>query len=109
MRECPTTVAGYISAFITNRVPTISVNPEAATIAAQNRWSAWLASTEQALELDVDGPTNSVLSFDAPKAQIINNQEADRNGMVTDDIEFQCNKNGATHDQELSITFTAST
>ena len=109
MRECPTTAAGYISAFITDRVPTISINPEATTIAAQDRWAAWLASTEFALELDVAGPTNAVLSFDAPKAQIINNQEADREGMVTDDIEFQCNKNGATHDEELSITFTAAT
>lgn len=109
MRECPTTVAGYISAFITNRIPTISINPEATTIAAQDRWAAWLASTEHLLELDVAGPTNAVLVFDAPKAQIINNQEADREGLVTDDITFQCNKNGATHDQELSITFTAAT
>jgi hypothetical protein len=109
MRECPTTAAGYISAFITDRVPTVSINPEASTIAAQDRWAAWLASTEFALELDVAGPTNAVLSFDAPKAQIINSQEADREGMVTDDIEFQLNKNGATHDEELSITFTAAT
>jgi hypothetical protein len=27
--------------------------------------------------------------------------------MVTDDIEFQLNKNGSTRDEELSITFTA--
>src|SRR5690606_25771043 len=106
MRECPTTIAGFISAYITDRVPTVSINPEAATIAAQDRWAAWLASTEHALELDVAGPDESVLSFDAPKAQIINNQEGDRNGLVIDDIEMQCNKNGATHDQELSISFT---
>jgi hypothetical protein len=109
MRECPTTEAGYISAIVTNRVPTVSIDPEAVTVAAQNRWSAWLASTEYALELDVGGPTNSQLEFNAPKAQIINNQEADRGRMVTDTIEFQCNKNGATHDEELTITFTAAT
>jgi hypothetical protein len=107
MRECPTTEAGYISALVTNRVPTISADPEAVSIAAQNRWANWLASTDLALELDVGGPTNSQLEFNAPKAQIINNQEADRSRMVTDAIEFQCNKNGATHDQELQITFTA--
>jgi hypothetical protein len=105
MRECPTTAAGYISAFITDRVPTISANPEATTIAAQDRWAAWLASNEHLLELDVEGPAGSVMTIDAPKAQIINNQEGDRNGMVTDEIEFQANKNGATHDQELSISF----
>ena len=106
MRECPTTEAGYISALVTNRVPRITVDPEAVTVAAQDRWAAWLASTEYALELDVGGPTNSQLEFNAPKAQIINQQEADRNRLVTDTLEFQCNKNGATHDEELSIVFT---
>lgn len=109
MRECPTKEAGYISAIVTNRVPTISLDPEAVTVAAQDRWAAWLASTEYALELDVGGPTNSQIEFNASKAQIINSQEADRGRMVTDTIELQCNKNGATHDQELQITFTAAT
>jgi len=109
LRECPTTEAGYISAIITNRMPKITVNPEASTVATQDRWTAWLASTQYALELDVGGPTNAVLSFDAPKAQILNIQEGERNRMVTDEIEFLCCKNGATHDQELSITFTAAT
>jgi len=113
MRECPTTDAGYISAIVTNRKPKITVDPEAATVAAQDRWGAWLAMTEYALELDLAGPaggsTDAVLSFDAPKAQITNNQEGDRKGFVTDQLEFACNKNGATHDQELSITFTALT
>lgn len=114
LRECPTTEAGFISALITDRRPTITVNPEASTIAAQNRWASWVASQhEYLLELDVAGAsgtaTDAVLVFDAPKAQIINNQEGDRNMIVTEDIEFQCNKNGATHDEELSITFTAAT
>jgi len=109
LRECPTTEAGYISAIITDRRPTINVDPEAVTVAAQGRWAAWLAMTEYALELDIGGPGNSVLSFDAPKATIINKQEGDRSGMVVDEIEFQANKNAATHDQELSITFTAAT
>lgn len=109
MRECPTSAAGFVAAIVTNRRPTISVNPEAATIAAQNRWNAFLQQTEFLLELDVNGPTNSMLIFDAPQAQIINIQEGNRNDIVTDELEFQCNKNGATHDQELSITFTAAT
>lgn len=106
LRECPTTASGYISALVTNRRPKITVNPEAVTVATQDRWANWLASTELALELDVDGPSTSVLSFDAPKAQVLNLQEGDRNMMVTDEIEFGCNKNGATHDQELQIVFT---
>jgi hypothetical protein len=106
MRECPTQASGYISAFITDRVPTITANPQASTLAAQDRWAAWLAETEYLLELDLDGPSTSVLSFDAPKAQIIDDQDGDRSGMVIEDLTFQCNKNGATHDEELKIVFT---
>jgi len=106
LRECPTT-DGYLAALITNRVPKIKCNPEAVKTSTQDRWSTWTDQTEQALEIDIAGPTTSYISFDADKAQIINNQEGDRNGMVTDEIEFQCNKNGTNLDQELKITFTA--
>ena len=107
MRECPTTDAGFISGIITNRKPKITTDPEAVSVAAQNRWGAWLAQTENALALDIAGPNGSTISIDAPKAQILNLQEADRGKLVTDQLEFAANKNGATHDQELSITFTA--
>lgn len=107
LRECPTSETGYAAALVTNRQPKIKVNPEATTVAAQDRWGLWLSRTEYALELDVSGATDELLSFDAAKAQIMNNQEGDRRGMITDEIEFQCNKNGANLDQELQITFTA--
>ena len=111
MRECPTKASGYISAYITDRRPTVTLDPETVLVATQDRFGAWLAMTENFLELDCDGPvggtSNAVLSFDIPKAQVINLQEADRGKMVTDAIELQCNKNGATHDDELRITFTA--
>jgi len=97
MRECPTTDAGFISGIITNRKPRITTDPEAVSVAAQNRWGAWLAQTENALALDIAGPNGSTISIDA----------ADRGKLVTDQLEFAANKNGATHDQELSITFTA--
>jgi hypothetical protein len=87
-------------------VPTITLNPQASTLAAQDRWASWIAQDEHTLELDLDGPSTSVLSFDAPEAQIMNNQEGERNGVVTDELELQCNKNGATHDDELRIIFT---
>lgn len=111
MRECPTTTAGYLSAIVTNRKTTVKVNPEATTVATQDRWGDFLASTERALEIDVAGPeggtSDAVLSFDAPNAQIMNLQEGDRKSLVTDEIDFQLNRNGSTVDEALSITFTA--
>jgi len=65
---------------------------------------------EEALfELDIAGPTDSLLTFDAPKAQIISNADGDRNGLAIDQLQLQCNKNGATHNEELSIVFTPAT
>jgi hypothetical protein len=106
MRECPTTTAGYISGIITSRKPVITCDPEAGTVAAQDRWGKWLDMSTHALELSLDGPTTSTLDITAPKAQVTNLQEGNRNKMVTDQIDFMCSKNGATHDQELSIVFT---
>ena len=107
MRESAGTLAGYISALVTDREPKITANPEAVTVATQDRYGAWVDSTEAAFTVALNGPTTSTLTISAPAAQILNVQEADREGLVTDEIEWGCNKNGADADEELSLTFTA--
>ncbi len=113
MREDPTTEAGYISGIITNREPRITCNPEAVLVATQARLASWLAATEAALSVALTGPapstTDSTITIAANKAQIINSQEGDRNRIVTDELEFACNKNGTTNDEEIKITFAEST
>lgn len=111
LRECKAQIgsqlrAGFESAIITDRTPTITVDPEAKLVATRDAYGAWINMTEATWELDLQGPTNSLLTFDAPKAQIITNANGDRNGLVVDQLQLQCNKNGATHNQELSIVFT---
>jgi hypothetical protein len=68
-----------------------------------------LDMSEHSITWDLDGPTNSKITIACPKAQIIGVTEADRENMVTDEIEWQANRNGSTADQECSITFTAAT
>jgi hypothetical protein len=109
MRECAANVGGYHAAIITDRQVKVTGNPEAKTVATQDRWGAFLASTESALTWDLDGPTNSKMTIAAPKAQVMNINSGDRNGLLTDEIEWQCNRNGSNVDQEASITFTAAT
>jgi len=106
LRECATTVAGFDNAIITNRVPRVTANPEAKLVATQDRYGQMLAGTEGVLSWTIPGPTTSYVTISVPKAQIQNNQEGDRNGLVTDEIEFSCNKNGSTVDEEFSIAFT---
>jgi hypothetical protein len=107
--ECPNSPYGYKHTIISNRRPAVTADPESVQIATQDRWAHMLDDTEYALEIDINGPGNSTISFDAPKAQLINLGEGERQGIVTDDTEWQCNINGSTQDQELSIVFTAAT
>jgi hypothetical protein len=109
LREDPAKASGFINAIVTNRRPTVVTDPESNLEATQPRWAGMLTGTENALELHAGGSTNSVFQIDAPKAQVIALAHADREKMLIDQITFGCNKNGATHDQELSITFTAAT
>lgn len=109
MREDPSTSQGYISAVITNRYPKITANPESTLVATDDHYGDWLSNSEAALAVTLNGPSSSSLAISAPKAQIINAQEGDRNGIQIDDIEWACNKNGTNKDQELSLTFTLET
>jgi hypothetical protein len=107
MREDPSKSSGFLAGIITNRYPKVSLDAEKVLVATQDRHGAWLAGTENALALHCGGVGTSLLQFDAPKAQIISIGYGDREKQIIDNLELACNKNGATHDQELSITFTA--
>lgn len=109
MKECASNVYGYDYALITNRVVTVTGNPESKLVATQDRFGLHIANTEAVLTWDLDGPTNAALTVSAPKAQIVDIKEGDRNGLVIDDITWQCNRNASSIDQEASITFTAAT
>jgi hypothetical protein len=108
LREDSSNVSGFLAGLVTNRVVKITGNPEAKTVATQDRYGKLLDMSEHALTFDLDGPTNSKITIAAPKAQIISISEADRKNMVVDEIEWGCNRNGSNVDQEASITFTAS-
>lgn len=106
MREDAADASGYKCGIITGRAPRASCNPESVLVATQDRFGAWLASTEAELSVTFDGPTNSTIELSLNKAQIINNQEGEREGLVTDEIEFAANKNGSTKDQDVQLIFT---
>lgn len=105
-RECASG-EGYHAFMVSNRMVKVTGNPEAKLVAAQDRYGKLLDSSEHALTWDLDGPTNSKITIAAPKAQILSINEGDRNGLLVDEIEWSCNRNGSNLDQEASITFTA--
>lgn len=109
--EDATKESGIKNYLVVDRLPKITAAPEAVLVATQDRWTAWKSASEYALAVTLDAPgtTGGTLAIAAPKAQIISLQEGNRNGVVTDEIELQCNKNGSTTNSELTFTFTANT
>jgi hypothetical protein len=105
MRECVNASdrSGFISAIVTDRAPVITANPESVLVATQDRDALWLTSSAQAFSMQI-GATGNSITIAAPKAQIENKQQADRNGIMADDLTFLCTA-GSAVDTELTITF----
>ncbi len=112
MRQDPSTDAGFVSALVTDRAPMITANPESELVATDDHYGDLIAGTEAAFALTLDGPapvaSTSTIAISAPKAQIVDAQESERDGLQSDDITWDCNKNAANKDQDVSITFTES-
>jgi hypothetical protein len=104
LRPCATKAKGFVSSLITNRRVTGTLDPESTQVSVFNPYNDWTASTESALSLAVTDGTDTI-TIAAPKLQFTNVQEADRNGMQTDAISFQCNAASDAGDDELSLTF----
>lgn len=107
--ESPLEASGFHSCLVVDRLPTITCNPEMESVATQNRHNIFTAGLAYAVAVTLDGPGNSTLAISAPKAEIANIQEGERGKIVTDEITFNCTKNGATQNEELIFTFTPAT
>lgn len=105
--EDPADATGFSYALITNREPKWTLDPESVLVATSNqdRFGAWLAATEWAFALTLDGPTTSTLAFESDKCQIVNIQEADRERVVVDQLELRVLRNTSA-DTDVQIIFT---
>lgn len=105
MRECVNASdrSGYVSALVTNRAPVITADPESVLVATQDRDAAWLTSTAYALSIQI-GTSGSSVTIAAPKAQLENKQQGNRNDMLVDNLTWLATT-GSAVDTELTITF----
>ncbi len=95
--------SGYLSALVTDRVPVITGDPESLLVATQDRDAHWLSSLPYALSITI-GASGSSIVVAAPKAQLENKQQGNRNKMATDDLTWLATT-GSAVDTELTITF----
>lgn len=108
LRECATNTdgSGYAAAIITDRSVTGSINPEMELDGTKDNYDLWTSSTEEALAFSLQNATDK-FALAAPKLQRTTVAMGDRNGVVTDEIAFQCNKSAAAGNDELTFTFSA--
>lgn len=104
-REDPDDASGYCGTIITGRKVTGTIDAEAELIATHDAYGLWLAGTTGALTLTIGSGTNDI-SIDAPALQFTNLGDGDRNGLLTDDLEFQLNRSAAAGNDEISIDTT---
>jgi len=107
LREDAQQTSGYISAVITGRRITGTINPEATLVATHDIYGDWKDGTEAALAFAVGSGSadGNCVDVAAPKLQWTNVQEGDREGINIDEGSFQLNRSVAAGDDELTITF----
>lgn len=104
LRPDPASATGYRGACIPTREILVKVNPEAATSKDFN--ADHIAGTQAALSCLLNGGANNSMTIAAPKMQHQDApNEGDRDGVVTDELVFQCNLNANAGDDEFTITF----
>lgn len=105
MREDNTDATGFHSAVIVARNTVGQFNPEAALVATHDAYGDLLGRTTGALVYNINGGTNNKVQVAAPVLQFTGVQERDRNGLATDEINFQLSRSADAGDDELSVDF----
>lgn len=109
LREDPSTSPqGYCAAEITQRVIKAKLDPESTLTGSHSSsvWDVWadfLASTERAAAATA-GSSGNRIAIAAPKLQIVNPQEGNRNDIEIDQLECQLNPSAAAGNDELTVT-----
>lgn len=106
LRESSNAASGYHSAVITSRKITIQADIEATLVGDYDPYGDWLAKTERAISWAI-GDTSNQLAFSIPKAQVIDVQPGEREGIEVFNVTYQANAadlTAAPGDDELVIT-----
>ena len=100
---------GVKSFIITDRRPTLTIDPEADTSNTIARWADWTTPTTRAIAWDSGlSQAGGKWAFSIPAGQILNQQPGDRGGIETEQLQFLATKSAALND-EFTMTYTLET
>lgn len=105
MRESVSSSAGGLHACIVNRKPMIEIDPDAELVFIKNYFGNFNLGTEVAVGWAYAVSASRTWTFAAPKAQIEDAQDGNRNGIQTCGLKLACNRSAeGTGDAEFTIT-----
>ena len=104
LREDVNVASGHKSAVITDRRPTLSVDPEMVLVATYDFFGKWRSGNQGALSALVSGSAGNICTITNPKVQYTGETLADKSGIRSLGIDCALNRNAG--DDEWSIAFT---
>lgn len=106
MRNDINDASGNIGASIVSRQPVATVNPEQALVATINPWNKLTTAAEGVLSFVLGSSAGNIVTFSAPKAQIVEVSDGDRDTLAVNDLSLQLNGSAVGGNDEFSIAFT---
>jgi len=95
---------GYKGFVISHRAGTGTWNPEAFAVATYDVWTDWINATLRQLSLAIGSGAGNVCTITAPKLQVTDIRQADREGVEVLEIPFALAYNAG--DDELQLVYT---
>ena len=97
-------ISGHKSAVITERKPTMSMDPEEVLVATYDFYTKLKTHSEGALTLALTGSAGNIATVTAPKVQYVGINPGDKSGILSLGIDCHLNRNAG--DDEIVIAMT---
>jgi hypothetical protein len=102
-RESANDASGILSTVITDREPTAKLNPEVDSVANYPIFAEWFAATERKLDFTLGSTGGNRFRFYAPKLQILDVDDADRDSLAIHQVNAQMSEYVTGTEDELTI------
>lgn len=103
LRESANDSSGLLSTVVTAREPVAKLNPEVDSVANYPIFAEWFAATERRLDFSLGSSSGNRFRFHAPKLQILDVDDADRDSLAIHQVNAQLSENFAGLEDELFI------
>jgi hypothetical protein len=104
LRDCINNADGFLSAIVTSRKMSGTIDPEMTTVAAKDWFGIWKNSTNQSMIIgNIGASATNIIKFIMPKLRFKKVNDADRNGIAVAEIQYDLEETVA--DDEISLYF----